>query len=110
MSACFHRIAATGRWVQSKDKPFVEQSIITRLRVATLISGQNAKYQPISDILFSVEIIRGNPIRRPFLIKKRYHNESYALILTESLQYMKSGLRAWMLEKSQVLELKRSLC
>ena len=39
MSACFHRIAATGRWVQIRDDTFVEQSIITRLRVAIQISG-----------------------------------------------------------------------
>jgi len=34
MSAFFHRIAATGRWVQAKTKVSVEQSINTRLRVA----------------------------------------------------------------------------
>ena len=36
MSACFHRIATTGRWVQAKTKISVEQSINTRLRVATV--------------------------------------------------------------------------
>jgi hypothetical protein len=28
------------------------------------------KYHPTADILFSVEIIRVDPVRRPFLIKK----------------------------------------
>jgi hypothetical protein len=42
MSACFHRIAATGRWVQARVKTLVEQSIITRLRVATVLSYQSS--------------------------------------------------------------------
>ena len=49
MSACFHRIAATGRWVQSRvKKTLVEQSIIMRLRVAIVFSYQYMKYFAMS--------------------------------------------------------------
>jgi hypothetical protein len=55
MNACFPRIAATGRWVQARVKTFVEQSIITRLRVAIVISCQKHNLESIlTDCIYRI--------------------------------------------------------
>ena len=51
------------------------------------VSCQTHKYQAVTDIVISSKRRRREiSSKKPFFINKRYHNNFYALILTESLQ------------------------